>query len=459
MVKLLKLMVDKKNTLILKAVANVHLSLTNAADSHPVEQDELTRETQNIDEVLRKIFTLSTFENREHLAKVLVQKKPPSYGQDHWAAGDNNNRAFIATALRSTEILGSCLLNDLYTPFGFASILNNIFRSFWSTHVFEDPGLIFGPILPILATAIPALGKTFHYSSTKTTDEDCAVQGTSVAYTYMMKRCWWKQVAIMFWNPRMCPAFMFFSEGVSKGITLILVGRVVVWEYGYNGDLGFTNSYAQGGLLLMLCTSWLYEYGQILDIDAGDYFKIFNEYFFDPWNILDIASNSCITAWAILLRYPEQGVAAQIALSVSAIPLALSLLEYLSASRSLGRLVMMIIFMLYDIVDFLWVFLVSALGFMVCLWGLFVDTGLTGYGGSGPTAIQLFAGLLANPSFLPLEMEFGAVNEAGIVVYIVFCLMAGILLINLLIARMSSTHDRLESTSNVQWEFMMVNLG
>jgi Ion transport protein len=131
--------------------------------------------------------------------------------------------------------------------------------------------------------------------------------------------------------------------------------------------------------------------------------------------------------------------------------------------------------MLEDILNFIWLYLICTLGFGITLWGLFNHTGNNGYSTVGFSFIQLFAASLGNPSFsifmnyppehfysvngteYPAGEPMHAITNTGIVVYIVFVGMVGIVLINMLIARMSSTHDRLDASSKAQWGFMMVS--
>ena len=48
------------------------------------------------------------------------------------------------------------------------------------------------------------------------------------------------------------------------------------------------------------------------------------------------------------------------------------------------------------------------------------------------------------------------IANTGIVVYIVFVALMGIVLINLLVARMAGTHDRIDAQAKAEWGFTQV---
>ena len=81
----------------------------------------------------------------------------------------------------------------------------------------------------------------------------------------------------------------------------------------------------------------------------------------------------------------------QIVLSLSAIPLSLNLLQYISAEKSFGRLVIIIFEMFSEMMGFMWVFVLCVMGFSITFWGLFNHTGPYGFGGLGFTILQLFS--------------------------------------------------------------------
>ena len=91
--------------------------------------------------------------------------------------------------------------------------------------------------------------------------------------------------------------------------------------------------------------------------------------------------------WAALLFM----FSSQIVLSLSAIPLSLNLLQYISAEKSFGRLVIILFEMLSEMMGFMWVFLLCIVGFSITFWGLFNHTGPYGFRGLGFTFLQLLS--------------------------------------------------------------------
>jgi hypothetical protein len=141
------------------------------------------------------------------------------------------------------------------------------------------------------------------------------------------------------------PIFMFFLEGFSKFILLILCAYISIRCYDspeiYSKP--FLNS--EIFLLLMLGTNILYEIGQLQEVDWK-----YKEYFDAVWNQLDWSSIVLIILWAITrFGFQEYYTFGKGALCLASIPSSLNLLRYLSVHRSSGVLVIMIMRVLFDL--------------------------------------------------------------------------------------------------------------
>jgi NADH:ubiquinone oxidoreductase subunit K len=189
----------------------------------------------------------------------------------------------------------------------------------------------------------------------------------------------------------------------------------------------------------------LYEIGQMLRLGRKNYIT-------GPWNKLDLITCMLLLLWICFIT-PNYG-AARISLSLAAIPLSLSLLQYLAVFKSLGQLVIMIVEMTQDFAIFSVVFFVAIFGFGIAFFGIF--NGKNNFTTIGHTSLVLFSATLGNFDFNEFD---GQTNFEifGTVVMVVFVTLTGIILINLLIARMSSTHQRVESATAQEWCFLEVS--
>ena len=159
------------------------------------------------------------------------------------------------------------------------------------------------------------------------------------------------------------------------------------------------------------------------------------------------------------------------------IPLSFSLLQYLSVFKRLGSLVIMIGAMVGDILNFIVIFFVSVLGFGIVLWALFRLDPTQEYSSLGQTLMTLFSAMMGGVDYTPFPLmddvasAWGtgpngtsivpwytpALRDLGVTVYIIYVTLIGILLVNLLIARMAATHDRIDAYAKAEWAFLLVS--
>lgn len=250
----------------------------------------------------------------------------------------------------------------------------------------------------------------------------------------------------LFACPRYTPAVMFFIEGIAKLYTLTLVSLVCTYTYGALDNDRYSNSTEENGLLVMLLAHICYEGGQLACCGWS-----LKDYFNGVWNMLDVASCFLLFVWAALLPFPQYFMYGKSAVALSAIPLAVLQLQYLSLIKTLGLLVLMIQSMMVDVSTFIVVYLVSIYGFTVCFRALFYT--VNDYSSTGITFVTLFQSTLGNFNFDNFD---GAFKMLGIVVMVLFLTLTNVLLINLLIAQMSSTYNRIIFKSREEWTFIKV---
>jgi len=240
---------------------------------------------------------------------------------------------------------------------------------------------------------------------------------------------------------------MFFIEGVSKLYTLILVSFVCNFTYGQEKQRNYSGSMAENLLVVILLAQVLYELGQLASCGWS-----LRDYFGGLWNILDVMSCMLLLFWLVLLPFPNYFYLGLCSIALSAIPLALLQLQYLSLIKTLGLLVLMIQSMMVDVLTFITVYLVSIYGFTVSFRAMFYT--VDSYGSTGVTFITLFQSTLGNFFFSDFDGTFATVGQLLMVVFLV---LTNVLLVNLLIAQMSNTYNRIIFKSREEWTFIKVS--
>jgi hypothetical protein len=244
---------------------------------------------------------------------------------------------------------------------------------------------------------------------------------------------------------------MFFWEGIMKALLLCLVAWVAIKVYS-DRDSGEIPIEERVGseymLLLWVFCGIMYEIGQLEDTsyDLGGYLG-------ETWNKLDVMYYSLLVIWAYNFIEQSSYALCRTALAFSAVPLCLGLLQYLSVNKGLGQLVRMIIGMTADLVTFIFVYVISILGFGIAFLAIFRDA--TEYSSVGDSLQTLFSSTMGNFDFSIYHGQ-PLYNAVGVVVLVLYVTMTGIVLVNLLIARMSSTYSKIEEKSLQEWSFVKV---
>jgi ankyrin repeat protein len=312
-----------------------------------------------------------------------------------------------------------------------------------------------------------------------------------------------------FRNVRYCPIVMFLLEGVSKAIYLAMITYVSIYEYGWlysdkvdqgpadprrDATLWYGGRYdtfklAEIGILLWLIAYILSEAGGFMgntmelggNLNHGSFFirrfinKFYENFFTNVWNFLDIVTIVFSGVWALCHQSEEYIHVGRAFLACAAIPAALSLLRYFAIEKEMGNLVITVISMSKDLTSFLMVYIMSIFGFGVALRGLFQHdylsptysgnddasegaTSLTsGYSTNTATVVGLLEATLGNYD-LSLIDTASPYHTLGLIIMVIYLVLTCIILLNLLIAKMSSTYAAREEKALQEFEYQRAQI-
>jgi len=273
-----------------------------------------------------------------------------------------------------------------------------------------------------------------------------------------------KDKIILFLNLRYCPIVNLYFEAFSKVITLALVWVLSYYDFQPPGDI--VNKKYEGApstevfFTIIVFTSILYEFGQLEDEkwNTKDYFTL--------WNFFDVISLFLMTTWVVIKYFHLDASVTNFyigfaALSISAIPLSIVLLQYLSLFKEIGILIIIIRAMSYDAFIFLIVYICCTLGFAISFQALYYDYG---YDKIMVSISSLYGQTLGNfdlQNFLQPCTDSIAicppdwVNYVGIVLNCIFLGFSLVLLLNLLIAKFSNTYQKINESATAEWSYFI----
>jgi Ion transport protein len=273
-----------------------------------------------------------------------------------------------------------------------------------------------------------------------------------------------KVVYVRFWNPRSCPAIMFYFEGLFKFTFLVFVA-IVAYCYGTENEGDYIISQealvrAESALAIFLFSAVIYELGQLHGSDWD-----WEGHFGDTWNRCDAANLALLTVWFVAWFSTGVGVFSytyirNITVCLSSIPLAFAQLQYLSQIKSLGQLVIAILRISTDLLNFMVIYFVSIIGFAITFLGLFFNNKSGQYHGAYKALMSLFGASLGGVAFVFDDNDPSGPNEVandvGRATYIVFVTLIAIILLNVLIAIMSNTFQSVTEKAMEEWSFLKV---
>jgi len=200
-------------------------------------------------------------------------------------------------------------------------------------------------------------------------------------------------------------------------------------------------------------------HSQISAKSIRDYFKN------DFYNFMDIVAYSLLMIWVgyVFKKYfslhnhlsDSDYDAAQGCLATSVVFLAIGLLRVFSINEDMGKLTIMIFAMAKQLGFFLVLFIICLVGFGVQHIALFKDDPSDKFNTMGQTFLNLFsAGLNNYDAYYVTDYTPGfRLQWLGIASKLVLVLFLGVVLTNLVIARMSATHDKEDEISFQEWQY------
>lgn len=273
-----------------------------------------------------------------------------------------------------------------------------------------------------------------------------------------------------FIHARYCPALMFIGEGIGRLILLGLICHlsvVVYYEAESNQFLGelWTEEYL---LIVFTLSLVLYEYGEILENDRTIVPTLKNllDYVSDLWHWIDVVGILLLLSWvALRLQFAEFSFFARnkdgtplpfygirSVLAISSIVFSVSLLRFFSLYEPLGKLTIMVFAMMSDLASFAIFFCICIFGFCVALFSLFRDN--YDFKSSGQTALTLFSATLNNYDSSFDSFSIGdKYRTLGVVIQVFYILISSVVLLNLVVARMAATHQKIDERSFQEWQF------
>jgi ankyrin repeat protein len=262
---------------------------------------------------------------------------------------------------------------------------------------------------------------------------------------------------------RFNPSCMYFLEGLAKGILLGLLVYKVAYDYHYQP--------VNTSLVVMILSMVLYEYGEICDnkFISIPTMRSINNYFTSIWNLLDDISFLLV----LLGMYSDQdnraaggagagggGGGMSISedgrgyYSVAVIFSSISMLNYFGAYEPIGQLLIMVFAMTSDLMKFVFIFIFCIFGFCVAMFSLQTNQSSGIFSTRMKTFLSLFdAALLNYTPFDEVYLDHDRYYILGIVIEIVYIVFTAIVLLNLIIARMSATHDQIHKKSFEEWQY------
>ena len=133
------------------------------------------------------------------------------------------------------------------------------------------------------------------------------------------------------------------------------------------------------------------------------------------------------------------------------------LIQYLSLSKPLGTLVLILFAMIKDVTQFAVIFFFCIFGFGITFFGTF--SFLQEFKTPGDAFVSMFSAALGN--FDVSIFQFNKSIESGysifgIIIYMIFVCFVTLILCNILLAQMACTYQAISDVSYVEWRFVKV---
>jgi len=270
---------------------------------------------------------------------------------------------------------------------------------------------------------------------------------------------------------RTCPAMNFIFEAIMKVFTLVLVGVLLVYSQ-YTDEMSESRiQVIEWTLILVTIGATFHEIGEMTRARST-----LENYLKDVWNWFDWLSIVCLACWVCFTyrggRYNPYHAGqsahnlnpptpdAKVFLAVSAVPLSLSLLQFMSLDTNFGTLVYVLFALCRVLLRIIVVFLVCMFGFALAFHGLFRTApnhdGVYKFDTFLNTLIVLFDATLGQHDFTMFDDD--PYYNTGIILFFLYIIITVVGLMSVVIAAFTNTYERYRNSSLHVWSIFKMFL-
>jgi hypothetical protein len=142
----------------------------------------------------------------------------------------------------------------------------------------------------------------------------------------------------------------------------------------------------------------------------------------------------------------------RIALSCAPIFFSVGSLQYFSVSEPIGKLIIMLFAMVNDLTSFAVIFVIAAFGFCIALFSIARNSFF--FGDIEKSILTLFSASFNNYEAVFDNMADGEYHALLLVIEVAFIILASVVLLNLVVARMTATHQKIDEKSFQEWQLL-----
>jgi len=457
---------NDSNTLM-RIITYLH-SLNAAARVNPMEEEDLVEKIKATENLLTEVFKCQSLDAMDYVLQLILPtisfREYDKYDLEALKKGANFlyeqisidheqsdfRRLHYSHALNS-NVLEYSMSNEIKIIFQYPQIASIIQETFFHTLAPSKSKLTFG-----------AKNEFYYYGRSPLFEplNDLVVYMTAFNEMegYQKNRLFASFDTLL--NLRYNPSAVFILDAVSRIIVLSLIAKILILSHGSIISVNDSVSIARGYVMVFVFSHFLHECGELISCDWN-----LSEYF-DDWNKLDTLSSILLIVWLSLDRnyvHTADGNGAHTVLCISAIPIALGLLRFISTNKNVGQLLIMIREMSSDVLSFFVLYVVCTVGFAITLAGLYNtnidnnndDSVAMSFNFLPYSFLSLYSATLGNFQF-PFQMDSinSSRNTIETLLLVIYLLGSTVMLLNLLIARMSNTHQKINDNSMREWTFL-----
>lgn len=427
--------------------------IRNAALTHSIESEELTKVNQKFRCLITAIFENSSVNDARLMQYLLLPFQRMQYEKLQKKFEPNNWHIFYY----ENSLVRYCLEKKMTTLFEVPQVYHLISDVFWGSSRSED----YSPtVLNYSHYSIYAHSFLLLFDATKNNRRK-EIYGENYSDLEIPGRQFFDQMKYTHALPSN-PAFVMFLEFFSKAALLGLIGYVSIGYYGATFETDYSTDYtdtnmqdkisnlAQVEIALIAFGSAeiLYQYGRLLD--KKKFYVIKDKKYFHS---LDVFFACVMKVWiGCRVSGAEFFPIARIILSLAAIPLSFRLLRYTCIYRPFGEIMHTIQSLSTSIFAFIFIYFSCIVGFGIFFCSLFYRI-TDGYSTFGFTLITLLQNTLLNFDTSSFLTSDESVNTLGIVVMVIFVVLTAIILMNLFIAQLSVAYKEKQLEGKQNWSY------